>query len=44
MINYLVPIVGVVWGVTLMAEHLAWNALAALALILLGVGVVSRRP
>ena len=44
MTNYLVPIVGVVWGVALMAEHLAWNAFAALALILLGVAVVSRRP
>ena len=43
MTNYLVPIVGVVWGVALMAEHLAWNAFAALALILLGVAVVSRR-
>ncbi len=44
MTNYLVPIVGVVWGVALMAEHLAWNAFAALARILLGVAVVSRRP
>lgn len=43
MTNYLVPIVGVVWGLALMAEHLAWNAFAALALILLGVAVVSRR-
>jgi len=43
MTNYLVPIVGVVWGVALLAEHLEWNAFAALALILLGVAVVSRR-
>lgn len=38
-INYLVPVFGVFWGAAFLGESLGLGALAALGLILLGVGV-----
>lgn len=38
-INYLVPVFGVFWGAALLGESVGLDALAALALILLGIGV-----
>lgn len=43
-VNYLIPAMGLVWGVLLLDEQPAWNQLAALPIILLGVGLVNRRP
>lgn len=42
-VNYLVPALGVVWGVALLAERPGWRALVALTLILLGIALVNRR-
>jgi drug/metabolite transporter (DMT)-like permease len=42
-VNYLVPVLGVVWGMALLAERPSWRALAALTLILLGIALVNRR-
>jgi len=41
-VNYLIPVMGVVWGVTLLGEQPGPRALTALALILGGVGLVTR--
>lgn len=38
-INYLVPVFGVFWGTALLGETIGLTALAALALILLGIGL-----
>jgi drug/metabolite transporter (DMT)-like permease len=42
-INFLVPVFGVLWGALLLAERPSINALAALAIILLGIAI-ARRP
>ncbi len=42
-VNYLVPALGVVWGVALLAERPSWRALIALTLILAGIALVNRR-
>ncbi len=42
-INFLIPLFGVVWGALILAERPSANALAALALILLGIAVVRGR-
>lgn len=42
-VNYLVPALGVVWGVALLAERPSWRALIALTLILTGIALVNRR-
>ncbi len=39
-INFLVPLFGVLWGALILAERPSANALAALALILIGIAVV----
>ncbi len=44
LINYLIPVVGVACGVLVLDERLSGAAFAALALILAGVGLISRRP
>ncbi len=41
-VNYLIPVMGVVWGVALLGERPSWNALAALTLILIGIALVNR--
>ncbi|MCP5373034.1 MAG: EamA family transporter [Hyphomicrobiales bacterium] len=41
-VNYLIPALGVVWGVTLLGETVATHQVVALALILLGVGLTGR--
>jgi len=43
-INYLIPVLGVGWGVLFLNEILAWQALAALVLILSGLVVANLRP
>jgi drug/metabolite transporter (DMT)-like permease len=43
LVNFLIPVVGVVWGLTVMGERLAPTALIALTLILAGVGVARWR-
>ncbi len=42
-VNYLIPVLGVVWGVALLDERPGLEAVTALALILAGVALVSRR-
>lgn len=42
LVNYLIPLVGVFWGVVLLDERFGWQAAAALALILGGVALVGR--
>ena len=44
MINYLIPPISVLWGVTLLAETPSLRMAGALALILAGVGLINRRP
>jgi drug/metabolite transporter (DMT)-like permease len=41
-INFLIPLFGVFWGAVILAERPSPNAVGALALILLGVGVARR--
>ena len=43
-LNFIVPIVGVVLGVTLMGERLGLSAIVALAIILAGLTLSQRRP
>jgi len=42
-VNYMIPVMGVGWGVALLAERPESHELAGLALILAGVALVSRR-
>ena len=44
MINYLIPPISVLWGVTLLAETPSLRMAGALALILAGIGLINRRP
>jgi drug/metabolite transporter (DMT)-like permease len=44
LINYLIPLFGVLWGAAVLAERLPATALAGLALILSGIALVNRRP
>lgn len=39
--NYLLPAVGVMWGVLLLGESLPWRTLAALAVIVAGIALTS---
>lgn len=41
--NYMVPVFGLIWGALLLAEPITLRALAGLALILVGVGLVQAR-
>ncbi|MFB5759467.1 DMT family transporter [Paenibacillus medicaginis] len=43
-VTYLVPASAMVWGYTLLGEHIGWNLLAGLVLILGGVFVANRKP
>ncbi len=38
-INYMIPVLGVLWGAALLGEQLRWNMLIALVFILLGITV-----
>ncbi len=42
--NYMIPVLGVIWGAAVLGERLSLQALGALALILIGIGVTSLRP
>lgn len=42
-VNYLVPVMGVVWGMMVLGERLSWRAFTALAFILTGIALVNRR-
>ncbi|MDX1656599.1 MAG: DMT family transporter, partial [Candidatus Competibacteraceae bacterium] len=44
LINYLIPLWALALGALFLGERLDWNALVALGLILLGVGLSQRRP
>jgi len=39
--NYIIPAVGVMWGVTLLGETITWQALIALAVIMAGLALSS---
>lgn len=41
-VNYLIPILGVLWGALLLGEQPGWRELIALALILGGMAIVNR--
>ncbi|MBX2867429.1 MAG: DMT family transporter [Acidiferrobacterales bacterium] len=45
-INYLIPILGSIWGVLLLSEIIGWNTWAALGLVLAGIYFIQppRRP
>ena len=43
-INYLIPLIGVAWGAAVLGERPSAGAFVALALILSGIGLTSRRP
>lgn len=42
-VNYLIPILGAMWGILFLGERLAASTLVALAMVLAGVAIVSRR-
>ncbi len=42
--NYMIPVMGVIWGAAFLGERLSLQALGALALILIGIGVTNLRP
>ena len=42
--NYMIPVLGVIWGASFLGERLSLQALGALALILIGIGVTNLRP
>lgn len=44
LVNYLVPLMGVMWGWLVLAETPSWQALVALALIFLGIAAINRPP
>jgi len=41
LVTYLLPVMGVVWGASLLGERVQWRALLALALILVGIACTS---
>ncbi len=43
LVTYLLPVMGVVWGVSLLGEQVQWRALLAMALILIGIACTSGR-
>jgi drug/metabolite transporter (DMT)-like permease len=43
-INYLIPVVGVAWGLIFLNEHLSPQSIAALVLILAGIAIANRGP
>ncbi|AOZ93588.1 DMT family transporter [Paenibacillus crassostreae] len=43
MVTYLVPCTAVIWGYTLLNEHIKWTLLAGLIIILAGVFIASRK-
>ncbi len=43
LVNYLIPPIGVIWGMLVLDEPLSAQAIAALALILCGIAVINRR-
>ncbi|HEY7610675.1 MAG TPA: EamA family transporter [Alphaproteobacteria bacterium] len=42
--NFIAPPVGLAWGILLLGENPPWTAYAALAVILAGIAVATRRP
>ena len=44
LVTYIIPVFGVFWGRLILNERLAWNAFAALGLILGGLFLVRGRP
>ena len=42
--NYMIPVLSVIWGAAFLGERISLQALGALALILIGIGVTSLRP
>jgi len=42
-VNYIVPVLGALWGILFLDEMFSWRLTAALALVLLSVNIV-RRP
>jgi len=42
--NYIIPVLGVIWGAAFLGERLSLEALGALVLILIGIGVTNLRP
>jgi drug/metabolite transporter (DMT)-like permease len=44
MVTYLVPCTAVIWGVTLLNEHINWTLVVGLIIILTGVFIASRKP
>lgn len=44
MVTYLVPCTAVIWGATLLNEHIQWTLLVGLMIILMGVFIANRKP
>lgn len=44
LVTFLLPPIGVILGLLVLKESIAWNAIAGCALILLGVGFVQNKP
>jgi len=41
LVSYVVPVFGVLWGCTILGERIAWNSIAGLGVILLGMLLIS---
>lgn len=41
-VNYLIPVMGLLWGMALLGERPGWRAAAALGLVLTGIALVNR--
>lgn len=42
LVTYLIPITGIFWGAALLGEIIAWESIAGLLLIIVGIGFVNR--
>ena len=42
-INYIIPVLGGLWGIILLGERLSWNVFIALALVLFGIYLIQSR-
>ena len=42
-INYVIPVLGGMWGILFLGEHLRWNVFVALALVLTGVYLIQSK-
>ena len=42
-INYVIPILGAIWGILFLGEFLRWNVFVALGMVLLGIYLIQSK-